>query len=104
MNADAIIPLRFDPSVLIEVSFSHVDRSPFRTAHLEHIASLLICGQLRLAGATADIATSVMLFNTTASAAQSAVEADPYWQNGVWHDMNIRDFLHAVVTTESEGG
>ena len=102
MSDDPASPLHFDSSILIEVSFSGVDRRPHRAAHLEHIAALLSSGELRLAGATADGTTSVMLFATQADAARSAVEADPYWQHGVWHRLHTRDFLHAVTRTESD--
>jgi hypothetical protein len=102
MTTDGPLPLRFGSSILIEVSFSEVDRRPFRVAHLEHIAALLSSGELRLAGATADGTTSVMLFDTTADAARFAVEADPYWQHGVWHGLHMRDFLHAITRTQSD--
>lgn len=89
--------IQFEASVLVEVAFSGIDRGPYRAAHLAHIAAFLASGTLKVAGATADAAVSVMLFTVPEPQARAAVESDPYWQSGVWESMRTREFLHAVL-------
>jgi hypothetical protein len=59
-------------------------RAPFRRAHLEHVRAAFERGDLALAGALTEPADgAVLVFRTSASAAEAFAKADPYVANGV---------------------
>ena len=69
-------------------------RSPFRQAHLDGLKVLHEAGLLLTVGPTQDV-TKVFAIYVAAdmSAARQLVESDPYWQNGVWTDYEIHEWV-----------
>jgi len=65
-------------------------RTPYRQAHLDNLKALQESGQLLTIGPTADLTKvfAVYLAEDEATARQ-LIEADPYWQNGIWTEYQV---------------
>lgn len=76
-------------------------RAPVRSPHLARAAELRAAGVIIEAGAFADLSGSLILLRAPSEeAARALLEADPYWQAGVWTDIRIRAFGHVVPQAE----
>ncbi len=97
--------MRFETAYLVTATFAAdaaMRREPYRASHLAHVASLLADGAALLAGARADLASSVLVLRAAdADAARARCEHDPYWQHGVWTDLDVVEYL--VATPQSLG-
>lgn len=71
-------------------------RAPFRQAHLEGLAQQKATGTLITIGPTKDLAQVFGIYEAENEAiVQHLVEADPYWQNGVWTRYEIKEWIQA---------
>nr|WP_322095888.1 YciI family protein [Pseudanabaena mucicola] len=69
-------------------------RVPFRQAHLDNLKSLHDAGQLLTVGPTQDVTKVFAVYVASdRAAAKQLVEADPYWQNGIWTDYEIHEWI-----------
>jgi len=75
--------------------------APVRSRHLARIAELKAAGVIVDAGAFADMSGSLILLRAPSEkAARAVLEADVYWQAGVWSGVRIRAFGHVVRQDE----
>lgn len=71
-------------------------RTPYRQAHLDRLAKLKAAGQVITIGPTADVARVFGVYEAeTADAARLLVEDDPYWQNGIWTEYELMEWIQA---------
>jgi uncharacterized protein len=76
-------------------------RAPVRSRHLARIGELKVSGVIIEAGAFADMSGSLILLRAPSEeAARAVLEADVYWQAGVWTGFRIRAFGHVVGQDE----
>jgi uncharacterized protein YciI len=65
-------------------------RTPYRQAHLDYIKALHAAGQLLSIGPTADLTKVFAVYLAESEAiARQLIEADPYWQNGIWTEYQV---------------
>jgi len=65
-------------------------RTPYRQAHLDHLKTLHESGQLQSIGPTADLTKVFAVYLAENEAiARQLIEADPYWQNGIWTEYQV---------------
>jgi uncharacterized protein YciI len=78
-------------------------RAAVRTRHLARIGELEVAGVIIEAGAYADMSGSLILLRATSEeAARALLEADVYWQAGVWTGFRIRAFGHVLRQGEPQ--
>lgn len=71
-------------------------RVPFRQAHLEGLAQQKAAGTLITIGPTQDLTQVFGIYEAENEAiVRRSVEADPYWQNGVWTRYEIKEWIQA---------
>jgi uncharacterized protein len=71
-------------------------RAPFRQAHLEGLAQQKASGTLITIGPTQDLTQVFGIYEAENEAiVRHLVEADPYWQNGVWTMYEIKEWIQA---------
>jgi uncharacterized protein YciI len=76
-------------------------RAPVRSRHLARIGELRAAGVIVDAGAFLDMSGSLILLRAySEEAARAVLEADAYWQAGVWTGLRIRAFGHVVRQDE----
>jgi uncharacterized protein YciI len=69
-------------------------RTPFRQAHLDNLQALHQSGQLLAIGPTQDVTKVFAVYQAPdLESARQLVEADPYWQNGIWTDYEIYEWM-----------
>ncbi len=68
-------------------------RSPYRQAHLDGLAKQKEAGVLITVGPTADVTKVFAIYQAEDEASvRQLVEADPYWQNGIWTEYHIYEW------------
>ena len=78
-------------------------RAPVRSRHLARIGELEDAGVIIEAGAFADMSGSLILLRAPSEeAARAVLEADVYWQAGVWTGFRIRAFGRVVLGDEPQ--
>jgi len=71
-------------------------RAPYRQAHLDRLAELKATGALITIGPTQDLTRVFGVYEAADEAtARQLVEADPYWQNGIWTEYEIMEWIQA---------
>lgn len=71
-------------------------RVPFRQAHLEGLAQQKAAGTLMTIGPTKDLTQVFGIYEAENEAiVRHLVEADPYWQNGVWTMYEVKEWIQA---------
>lgn len=72
-------------------------RTPYRQAHLDGLHQQQADGVLVTLGPTKDL-TKVFGIYEAASAeqVQLLIEADPYWQNGIWTEYEVKEWIQAI--------
>ena len=71
-------------------------RAPYRQAHLDRLAQLKEAGQVITIGPTKDLSIVFGVYEADdETAARQLVEADPYWQNGIWTEYEIMEWIQA---------
>lgn len=71
-------------------------RAPYRQAHLDRLAALKEAGMVVTLGPTRDLAMIFGVYDAQdEDAARQLIEEDPYWQNGIWTDYQIKEWIQA---------
>lgn len=72
-------------------------RAPYRQAHLDGLHLQRVDGILVTLGPTKDL-TKVFGIYEAASVeqVQQLIEADPYWQNGIWTEYEVKEWIQAI--------
>lgn len=71
-------------------------RAPYRQDHLDRLAQLKESGAVVTIGPTADLTQVFGVYEAeNEAAARSLVEDDPYWQNGIWTEYHIKEWIQA---------
>lgn len=71
-------------------------REPFRASHLAGLAQQKEQGILITLGPTKDLTKVFGIYEAVDEAmVRELVEADPYWQNGIWTDYEIKEWIQA---------
>lgn len=71
-------------------------RAPYRQAHLERLASQKAVGTLITIGPTQDLTKVFGLYEAENKATvRQLIEADPYWQNGIWTEYEVYEWIQA---------
>jgi uncharacterized protein len=71
-------------------------RAPFRQAHLDGLAKQKETGVLITLGPTKDVTQVFGIYEAENEAVvRSLIEADPYWQNGIWTAYEVKEWIQA---------
>jgi hypothetical protein len=69
-------------------------REPHRKAHLDGLAAQKETGVLITIGPTKDVTKVFGIYEAEDEATvRQLIEADPYWQNGIWTDYDVREWI-----------
>ena len=72
-------------------------RAPYRQAHLDGLAAQKAAGTLITIGPTQDLTLCFGIYEAEdEQAVRQLVEADPYWQNGIWTEYQVYEWIQAV--------
>jgi uncharacterized protein len=72
-------------------------RAPYRQAHLDGLASQKAAGILVTIGPTKDLTKVFGIYEADSEEkVRQLVEADPYWQNGIWTEYEVREWIQAL--------
>ena len=72
-------------------------RVPHRQAHLDGLANQKAAGTLITIGPTKDLSRVFGIYEAEdAQTVRDLVEADPYWQNGIWTTYKISEWIQAL--------
>ncbi len=71
-------------------------RAPYRDAHLAGLAKQKEDGILITIGPTQDLTKIFGIYEADDEATvRKLVESDPYWQNGIWTEYHIKEWIQA---------
>lgn len=71
-------------------------RAPYRQAHLDGLAEQKQSGILITIGPTKDVTKVFGIYEAQSEAkVRQLVEADPYWQNGIWTGYEVKEWIQA---------
>lgn len=71
-------------------------RAPYRQAHLDGLAEQKAAGTLITIGPTKDVTKVFGIYEAKDEATvRQLVEADPYWQHGIWTEYDVREWVQA---------
>ena len=71
-------------------------RQPYRQAHLDRLAELKKNGAIFALGPTKDTTKVFGIYEAEdETAVKKLIEDDPYWQNGIWTDYEVKEWIHA---------
>lgn len=71
-------------------------RAPYRQAHLDGLAAQKEAGVLITIGPTKDLTKIFGIYEAEDEATvRQIIEADPYWQNGIWTEYDVREWIQA---------
>ena len=71
-------------------------RAPYRQAHLDVLAAQKEAGVLITIGPTKDLTKVFGIYEAEDEATvRQIIEADPYWQNGIWTEYDVREWIQA---------
>jgi uncharacterized protein len=72
-------------------------RTPHRQAHLDGLHQQKADGILVTIGPTQDLTKVFAIYEAPSlDAVKALVEGDPYWQNGIWTEYQIKEWIQAV--------
>jgi uncharacterized protein len=72
-------------------------RAPYRQAHLDGLKEQKEQGVLLTIGPTKDLKQVFGLYDAPDEATvRQLVENDPYWQNGIWTDYQVKEWIQAL--------
>jgi uncharacterized protein len=72
-------------------------RSPFREAHLTGLQRQHADGVLVTLGPTQDLTQVFGIYDAPdVETVTQLVEADPYWQNGIWTSYVVKEWIQAI--------
>ncbi len=71
-------------------------RTPYRQAHLDRLAELKTTGAVITLGPTKDLTKVFGIYEAADEAnVRQLIEADPYWQNGIWTEYEVMEWVQA---------
>ncbi len=71
-------------------------RAPYRQAHLDGLAKQKTDGVLITLGPTKDTTQVFGIYEAEDEAkVRKLVENDPYWQNGIWTEYTVKEWIQA---------
>ncbi len=71
-------------------------RAPHRQAHLDGLAGQKTSGVLITIGPTKDTTKVFGIYEAQDEATvRQLIEADPYWQNGIWTEYEVKEWVQA---------
>ena len=71
-------------------------RAPHRQAHLDGLAIQKQAGVLVTIGPTKDLTKVFGIYEAEdESSVRRLIEADPYWQHGIWTEYDVREWVQA---------
>lgn len=71
-------------------------RAPYRQAHLDGLAKQKAEGVLITLGPTKDTTQVFGIYEAQDEATvRQLVENDPYWQNGIWTEYTVKEWIQA---------
>ena len=71
-------------------------RAPHRQAHLDGLAIQKQAGVLVTIGPTKDLTKVFGIYEAEdESSVRRLIESDPYWQNGIWTEYDVREWVQA---------
>lgn len=71
-------------------------RTPYREAHLAGLTQQKADGVLQTLGPTKDNTKVFGIYEAASEGeVQGLVENDPYWQNGIWTEYEIKEWIQA---------
>ncbi len=72
-------------------------RTPYRQAHLDGLAEQKASGVLITIGPTKDVTKVFAIYEAEAEAiVRQLIENDPYWQNGIWTEYFVKEWIQAI--------
>ena len=72
-------------------------RAPHRQAHLDGLAQQKEAGVLVTIGPTKDLTKVFGIYEAESEAiVRELIEADPYWQSGVWTEYDVKEWIQAL--------
>ncbi len=72
-------------------------RTPHRQAHLDGLNQQKADGILVTLGPTKDLTQVFGIYEAASlEQVQQLVEADPYWQNGIWTEYTVKEWIQAI--------
>lgn len=72
-------------------------RKPYREAHLAGLQAQKTEGTLITIGPTKDLTLFVAIYEADClETVEGLVTGDPYWQNGIWTDYEIKEWIQAI--------
>jgi uncharacterized protein YciI len=72
-------------------------RSPYRQAHLDGLHQQQVDGILVNLGPTKDLTKVFGIYEAASiEQVQQLIEADPYWQNGIWTEYEVKEWIQAI--------
>lgn len=72
-------------------------RTPYRQAHLDGLAKQKAAGVLITIGPTKDLTQCFGIYEAAdAATVCQLLEADPYWQNDIWTDYKVKEWIQAI--------
>jgi hypothetical protein len=72
-------------------------RTPYRQAHLDGLQAQKERGILVTIGPTQDLTKVFGIYEATdADAVRREIENDPYWQNGIWTEYSVLEWIQAI--------
>ncbi len=72
-------------------------RAPHRQAHLDGLATQKEQGILITLGPTADMTKVFGIYEAeNAVTVRKLIENDPYWQNGIWTEYEVKEWIQAL--------
>jgi hypothetical protein len=74
-----------------------IKRTPYRQAHLDGLARQKESGILITIGPTKDTTKVFAIYDAPdEQTVKNLVEGDPYWQNGIWTEYEIKEWIQAI--------
>lgn len=71
-------------------------RTPHRQAHLDGLAQQKESGLLVTIGPTQDLQQVFAIYDAPdETTVRELVEGDPYWQNGIWTEYTVKEWIQA---------
>ncbi|GAB4233503.1 MAG: YciI family protein [Elainellaceae cyanobacterium] len=71
-------------------------RAPYRQAHLDRLTQLKESGSVVTIGPTKDLTLVFGVYEAEDEAtARKLIEEDPYWQNGIWTEYQLKEWIQA---------
>jgi len=71
-------------------------RTPYRQSHLDGLAKQKQDGILITLGPTKDNSKVFGIYEAEDEGiVKSLIESDPYWQNGIWTDYEVKEWIQA---------